>query len=114
MARGDLQFSAPRCFTRAAAPALWVEVMLVWVAELGELVAEMRSKRPRRRTAISVSSFKEATGSRIALLVFRRARPKMVRASCWDEGLLGAFLEEMARATEEVARAIGDSGEARW
>ena len=39
--------------------------------------AVIRSKRPRRRTAIRVESLRDSTGSRIAILVFRRARPKV-------------------------------------
>lgn len=44
MESGERQFAAPRCLTRAPAPALWVEVMAERVFA-ATVVAEMRYKK---------------------------------------------------------------------
>lgn len=66
------------------------------------------SNRPRRRTAINVSSFLDSAGFRMAALVFCNAFPKMVRPSCWSLRLFGEF-PEIINATDEVANDKGDS-----
>lgn len=70
--------------------------------------AQRTSKSPSSSTAISVSSFFDSIGFRIAALVFRRARPKIVLPSCWSLRLEGEP-PEMTSATDEVAKDRGDS-----
>jgi len=73
-------------------------------------IIERTSKSPRSKTAIKVSSFRDSRGFRIAAPVFRKARPKTDRPSCWSPFRTGE-LPENARATEEVARDKGESGD---
>ena len=68
---------------------------------------EHTSNKPRRSTAINVSSFIDSAGFRIAALVFFNAFPKVVRPSCWSLRLFGE-LPEIINATDEVANDKGE------
>lgn len=74
----------------------------------GRKVKQRTSNKPRRRTAINVSSFLDSSGFRMAALVFRNAFPKMVRPSCWSLRLVGEP-PEIIKATDEVAKDKGES-----
>ncbi len=72
-------------------------------------LGQRTSNSPSSRTAINVSSFLDSTGCLIAALVFRSARPNIVRPSCWSFCFAGE-LPDMTSATEEVAKDKGESG----